>query len=206
MLKNQNFQKKKKISGDIIILLLCTTNDGHMMYGSWDAECDRIFLILYHFCPFTPLKTLKCKILKKQTKKQTNAFRYHHFTQVYHKWQYMIFGSWDMKRHRQMFLSFGPFFALLLHHWHWKLKFGKKLKELVALSFYTCEYHMMYGCWDIRHDGKSFLSFWAISWPLTIPTIQKIKILKKWKKLLEISSFYTSAPKIMILCYTLSYV
>ena len=79
------FKKKIKISGDIIILLLCTTNDGHMMYGSWDTECDRIFLILYHFCPFTPLKTLKCKILKKQTKKQTNAFRYHHFTQVYHK-------------------------------------------------------------------------------------------------------------------------
>ena len=34
---------------------------------------------------------------------------------------------------------------------------------------------------------------------------QKIKILKKWKrkkKHLEISSFYTSVPKIMIICYT----
>ena len=32
--QNQNFEKMKKIPGDIIILLLCTTNDNHMMYGS----------------------------------------------------------------------------------------------------------------------------------------------------------------------------
>ena len=31
---------------------------------------------------------------------------------------------------------------------------------------------------------------------------QKIKILKKRKKLLEILSFYTSVPKVMIICYT----
>ena len=43
--------------------------------------------------------------------------------------------------------------------------------------------------------------FFCIFTPLTI---QKIKILKKWKKKsLEISSFYNSVPKIMIiLCYT----
>ena len=33
-------------------------------------------------------------------------------------------------------------------------------------------------------------------------TIQKIKIFKKWKKTLVISSFYTRVPKIIILCYT----
>ena len=32
--QNQNFEKMKKIPGDIIILLLCTTNDNHMMYSS----------------------------------------------------------------------------------------------------------------------------------------------------------------------------
>ena len=36
--KNQNFEKTP---GDIIILYMCTINDNHMMYGSWDMECDR---------------------------------------------------------------------------------------------------------------------------------------------------------------------
>ena len=41
-LKNQHFVE------DIIILPLCTTNDDHMMYSSWDMECDRIFVTLSH--------------------------------------------------------------------------------------------------------------------------------------------------------------
>ena len=31
----------KKNPGDIIILHMCTTNYGHMMYSSWDMVCDR---------------------------------------------------------------------------------------------------------------------------------------------------------------------
>ena len=45
-------------------------------------------------------------------------------------------------------------------------------------------------------------SFSAIFCPFTPLTAQKIKILKKWKKRLEISSFYNSVPKLMIICYT----
>ena len=46
-------------------------NDNHMMYGSWDMECDRIFLSFWTvFCPFTTLKTQKTKILKKWKKKK----------------------------------------------------------------------------------------------------------------------------------------
>ena len=52
--KNENFEKMKKISGDIIILYMCTINENQMMYGSWDMESDRIFLILDFFCLFTP--------------------------------------------------------------------------------------------------------------------------------------------------------
>ena len=33
-LKNQNFEKLKKMSGGIIILHMCVINDNHMMYGS----------------------------------------------------------------------------------------------------------------------------------------------------------------------------
>ena len=77
----------KKMPGDIIILLFSTKNDKHMMYGSWDMECDRkkkFFFILIIFCPFTTL-TLNIKIFKKLKKKNTRI--YHHFIQVYHKWQ-----------------------------------------------------------------------------------------------------------------------
>ena len=34
-------KKEKKTLGDIIVLHLRTKNNGHMIYGSWDMECDR---------------------------------------------------------------------------------------------------------------------------------------------------------------------
>ena len=48
-LENQNFEKLKKASRDIIILHMCTKND--MMYSSWGVE---FFLIFEHFLPFCP--------------------------------------------------------------------------------------------------------------------------------------------------------
>ena len=38
--KNQNFEKMKKMPGDIIILHMCTKNYDQMMYGSWDMVRD----------------------------------------------------------------------------------------------------------------------------------------------------------------------
>ena len=61
--------EKKKKHGDITILLLCITNhftlDDHMMYDSWDMECNQFWT---NCCPFTPLTTWKIKILKKMKK------------------------------------------------------------------------------------------------------------------------------------------
>ena len=34
--ENQNFEKMKKTSGDVIILNMCSKNDNHMMHASWD--------------------------------------------------------------------------------------------------------------------------------------------------------------------------
>ena len=51
-------------------------------------------------------------------------------------------------------------------------------------------------------DRCNYFLFWVIFCPFTPLIAQKTKIFKKWKKGLEISSFYTSAPKIMIICYT----
>ena len=101
----------KQFAGDIIILHMCTKNHNHMMYGSRDMECDRHnFLSLWTvFCPFTPpspsLWSQKIKILKKWKKHS----RYHHFTNVYHKWQ-----SYDI-----WFFKYGvqqtKFFVILDH-------------------------------------------------------------------------------------------
>ena len=86
--KNQNFEKMKYISGDIIILNKCTTNDNHMIYGSWDMKRDRQNILSFWtvFLPFYP-PNKKSKFLK--TEKE--HWRYHHFTQVHQKsWSYHI--------------------------------------------------------------------------------------------------------------------
>ena len=92
-------KNKKKTPGDIIILNKCNINDNHMMYGSWDMEHNRQNFLSFWtvFWPFTPLKTQKIKISKKQKKK---AWIYYHFTPMYHKWQlydvwFLRYGVWQ---------------------------------------------------------------------------------------------------------------
>ena len=54
--RKSKFWKNEKMTVDIIILHMCTINENHMMYGSWDMECDRqsFFLILDNFLPLLP--------------------------------------------------------------------------------------------------------------------------------------------------------
>ena len=52
---------------------------------------------------------------------------------------------------------------------------------------------------------QNFLLYCAIFCPFTPLAIWKIKILKKWRKLLDISLFYKTVPKIMIICLFLKY-
>ena len=50
---------------------------------------------------------------------------------------------------------------------------------------------MVYGSWDVECDRQNFLSCWTIFCTFTPLTTQKMKILKKWKKQLEILSLHT---------------
>ena len=59
--------------------------------------------------------------------------------------------------------------------------------------------HIMYGSCNMKHDRQNLLSLRPF-FPFYPLTTQKIKILKKWKKHLEISSLYNSVPKIIIIC------
>ena len=63
--KNSKFWKNKKTPGDIITLQIHKWQSydvWFLRYGAWQTE---FFVILDHFCIFTPLTTQKIKILKK---------------------------------------------------------------------------------------------------------------------------------------------
>ena len=114
---------------------MCTTNDNHMMYGSWDMERNgqSFFLILDHFLPFYPTNNPKNQIFETMEK---------------------IPG------------------------------------DIIILYMCTInENHMMYGSWDMECDWQTFLPFWNVFCHFNLLMMQKIKILKKWKKRLEILQF-----------------
>ena len=95
-------------------------------------------------------------------------------------------------------IHIGLFFALLPPQQPEKMK--KKPGDIIILHKCIKNHdHMLYFSRDIACDTYNcYLSFWAIFCPFTPLTVQKIKISKKRKKHLEISSFYTCVPKIMI--------
>ena len=79
-----------------------------------------------------------------------------------------------------IFCYFRPFFALLPHYWHQKLKFGKKCKKrLEILPFYTRAPKIKV-IWCMVPEISSMI--WAVFCPFIPLTTWKIKILKKWKK------------------------
>ena len=51
--ENQNFEKMKKVYGDTIHLHMCSINEDHMMYDSWNIRYKRHNF--YHFGPFFAL-------------------------------------------------------------------------------------------------------------------------------------------------------
>ena len=105
------FSKLKKTPEDII-LHICTINDNHMMYGSWDIEHDRQNFLSFPtiFCPFTTLTTQKIKFEKQKKKKTSRDIILHMYTI---NDNHMMYGFWDVKRKTDFLCHFGQFFALL---------------------------------------------------------------------------------------------
>ena len=89
--------KLKKTSCDIIILHICTINDNHMMYGSWDIECNRenFFVILDHFFLFYPLNNLKNQNFEKMKITPREIITLH---MCAINDNHMMYGSWDIER------------------------------------------------------------------------------------------------------------
>ena len=209
-LKNENFKKMNKMPGDVIILHKCTKNYDHTVYCSWDIAHDRCncyFVSWAIFCPFSPLSCLKNENFKKMKKTSGDIIILQKCTKNH---DHMLYCSWDMTCDRCNYFSFWAIFCPFTPLKVKKLKISKKWKKnkQEISSFYTSIQKITIiwsnGSWDIKQDRQNFLWFWAIFWPFTTTplTTRKIKILKKWKKFLEILSFYASVPRIMIICYT----
>ena len=120
----------------------------------------------------------------------------------------MLYGSWDMVLDRWMdghgrtdsiLGNFLPFYPPNSPKNQSFEKIKKVLGDIIILHMCSKNYdQMMFGSWDMVRNGCNYFSFWAIFCPFIPLTARKIKILKKWKKHLETSSFYICVPKIMI--------
>ena len=126
---------------------------------------------------------------------------------MHHKWQ-----SYDVRFLRYEVWQ-AEFFVILdcflpfYHPNNSKNQNFEKLKKtpegIIILHMCTInDNQMMYGSWNIGHNRIFFLVILEHFLPIYPLKTWKIKILKKWKKHLEILSFYTCVTKIRIICYT----
>ena len=139
---------------------MCTINQDHIMYGSWDIN-------FCHFCPFLPfypLTTQKIKIYKKKT---------NNFTKIYDIC-YTVPETW---RVILLWTIFHPFIPLTVS----KMKIKKKKKKAPGdiIILHNCTKnrdHMLYCPWDMARDGcNCYFSSWAVF--ALLPLQQH----KKWK-------------------------
>ena len=133
VLENQNFEKMKKVSGDVIFLHMCIKNHDHM-YASWDIECNRHNFLLFcvTFCPFTPLLTPKIKIWKKCKKKTLEILS---FSTCVPQMNIIWCDVWFLRykaRWIEFFVTLGHFLPSD------PPKYLKKKNRQEMLSFYTC--------------------------------------------------------------------
>ena len=78
--KNQNFEKMKTRTGDIIILHLCTKNYDQMMYDSWDMVRHRIVIshfglwLFFSLLPSNSPKNQNFEIIKIKKRREIPSF------------------------------------------------------------------------------------------------------------------------------------
>ena len=117
---------------------------------------------------------------------------------------HMMYSSWDMERDRQNFSSFWTVFCPFIPLTVQKIKILKKWKktprDIIIIYKITKNHdHTLHCSWDTARDGCIFIFHFGLFFAL-LPSQRpkKIKILKNGKKHLEMLSFYTCEPKIII--------
>ena len=111
----------------------------------------------------------------------------------------------------RIFSHFGPFFAFLHlpplnnpENQNFE-KMEKITRDIIILQKCTInDNHMIYGSWDMKCTRENFFVIQGHFLSFYPPNCLKNENFKKMKKKkhLDISSFYTSIPKIMVICYT----
>ena len=111
------------------------------------------FFALLH--PLSPLITQNPENQNFEKMKKKNNWKYHHFTQVYHKWQ--PYDTWFLKYevHQTEFFCnflFWAMFCLVTLLTAQKIKISKKGKKHLEISpFYTCVPKIMIR-WFMVHE------------------------------------------------------
>ena len=134
-------------------------------------------VILGHFLSFyTPKKSKNQNFGK-------NFLEILSFYTVYQKSQsFMMYGSWDRVRETELFVILDHFLPLYPPNNLKNQNFGKMEKNpgdiIIFHKYIKTNNHMMYGYWDTEWDRQNVSSFWAIFYPFSSLTTQKIKVLK----------------------------
>ena len=182
-----------------MILHLCTKNDNHMMYGSSYIESNRqIFFVIWDY--FNNPKNQSFEKMKKN-----GGINILYMCTIIDN--IVMYDFWSIERNRQILLSFWviscPFTLLTT----------QKIKILIIwnnvleiLSLYTIVPKLKIS-WCLvpeisRHDRQIFFLLLDHFLPFYPTNNPKGLDFEKWKNVLEILSFYTSVPKIMIICCT----
>ena len=162
--KNYNFEKMKKMLGDIIILHIDTKNDqsSNVWFLRYWAQRTEFFVILEYFLPFYPLNNLKNQTFEKMKKIPGDIIILHKCTINYN---HMMYGSWDMKCDGQNFVLFWTAFCRFTPLATWKIKILKNWKKLMEIS----SFNTLYCSWNMAHDGCNYFSFWATFLPIYSP-------------------------------------
>ena len=142
--ENQNFEKIKNASRDVIILHLCIKNHNQsrcMLSEIWSVTNN--FLSFWTIvCPYTSLLTPKIKIWKNCKKIRGRIILLHKFTL---NEGHMMYGSWDIRHNGQFFVILGhflPFDAPNPKNQNFeKIKKMKKKKKAWRYYNFTPVYH-----------------------------------------------------------------
>ena len=179
----------KKTLVDIIILQMCIINGSHMMYCSWDMECNGQNFLSFGKLLFYPTTTTTT----------TNSPKNQHFEKMRKHLEILSFYIcipkmtiiWWMVPEKltamdRIFCHFGQFFPFYPLN-DLKNPNLEKMKQLPGdiIILHMCsinDNHMMYRSRDMEHDRQNFLWFWTNFCHFTPLTTWKFKILKKWKR------------------------
>ena len=191
--ENEHFEKMKKTPGHIIILPMSTINDNHMTYGSWDLECDRQNFL--SFWAFFALSLSWQPEKSKFYKNEKNAWKYYHFTQLYHKWK--SYNVWFLRyrtRQTQFFVILDHFLPFYPTNNQKNQNKEKWKKWLQILPFYRSAPKIMISTVpEIWHmTDVIFIFHFGLFFALLHLNGLKNQILKKYHHHL------TCVPKIMI--------